>query len=126
LECTAAGLSRYAEDHAPHLFFSFVGTVMPEGEGSLFGDLDAALQSGSSENAGAEFSENGFASLLKAAETDDKLAEKTGSRLDHPLGLLRSFCYEQPKRGGPAKLSKPNAQRPLRFWQVREVTARSA
>jgi len=53
-------------------------------------------------NSGAKFSENGFAALLKAAETDDKLTEKTGSRLDLPL------------------------QRLLRFWQVREVSAMSA
>ena len=43
------------------------------------------------ENSGAKFSENGFAALLKAAETDDKLAEKTGSRLDLPLDLLRQL-----------------------------------
>jgi uncharacterized protein (DUF2336 family) len=42
-------------------------------------------------NAGAKFSENGFAALLRAAETDDKLAEKTGSRLDLPLNLLREL-----------------------------------
>ena len=42
-------------------------------------------------NSGAKFSESGFAALLKAAETDDKLAEKTGSRLDLPLNLLRQL-----------------------------------
>ena len=42
-------------------------------------------------NSGAKFSENGFAALLKAAETDDKLAERTGSRLDLPLNLLREL-----------------------------------
>jgi uncharacterized protein (DUF2336 family) len=42
-------------------------------------------------NSGAQFSENGFAALLKAAKTDDKLAEKTGSRLDLPLDLLRQL-----------------------------------
>ena len=42
-------------------------------------------------NSGAKFSENGFAALLKAAETDEKLAEKTGSRLDLPLDLLRQL-----------------------------------
>jgi uncharacterized protein (DUF2336 family) len=42
-------------------------------------------------NAGAKFSEHGFAALLKAAETDDKLAEKTGSRLDLPLNVLRQL-----------------------------------
>ena len=42
-------------------------------------------------NSGAQFSENGFAALLKAAKTDDKLAEKTGSRLDLPLDLFRQL-----------------------------------
>ena len=42
-------------------------------------------------NSGAKFSENGFAALLKAAETDDTLAVKTGSRLDLPLDLLREL-----------------------------------
>ena len=45
------------------------------------------------ENSGAKFSESGFAALLKAAETDDKLAEKTGSRLDLPLDLLRQLLF---------------------------------
>jgi uncharacterized protein (DUF2336 family) len=40
-------------------------------------------------NSGAKFSQNGFAALLKAAETDDNVAEKAGSRLDLPLDLLR-------------------------------------
>ena len=42
-------------------------------------------------NSGAKFSENGFAALLKAAETDEKLAVKTGSRLDLPVNLLREL-----------------------------------
>lgn len=42
-------------------------------------------------NSGARFSEGGFAALLKAAETDDKLAETTGSRFDLPLNLLRQL-----------------------------------
>jgi uncharacterized protein (DUF2336 family) len=42
-------------------------------------------------NSGAKFSESGFSALLKAAETDDKLAEKTSSRLDLPLDLLRQL-----------------------------------
>jgi uncharacterized protein (DUF2336 family) len=42
-------------------------------------------------NAGAKLSEHGFAALLTAAETDDRLAEKTGSRLDLPLNLLRQL-----------------------------------
>jgi hypothetical protein len=49
LECAAAGLSRCAEDQHPRLFFSLWVTAMPDAAGSLFDDLDAALQSGSSE-----------------------------------------------------------------------------
>ena len=42
-------------------------------------------------NSGAQFSDSGFAKLLKAAESDDLLAEKTGSRLDLPPNLLRQL-----------------------------------
>jgi uncharacterized protein (DUF2336 family) len=42
-------------------------------------------------NSGAMFSESGFAALLKAAESDDKLAEAAGSRLDIPLRLLKEL-----------------------------------
>jgi uncharacterized protein (DUF2336 family) len=45
-------------------------------------------------NSGAEFSHDGFAALLKAAETDEKLAEKTGSRLDLPRDLLRRLLLQ--------------------------------
>lgn len=42
-------------------------------------------------NNGAQFSESGFAALLKAAETDEALAEKAGLRLDLPLNVLRQL-----------------------------------
>jgi uncharacterized protein (DUF2336 family) len=42
-------------------------------------------------NSGAKFSETGFAALLKASETDEKLAERTGLRLDIPVRLLREL-----------------------------------
>ncbi|MFL6818594.1 MAG: DUF2336 domain-containing protein [Bradyrhizobium sp.] len=42
-------------------------------------------------NNGAQFSENGFAALLKAAETDESLAEKAGLRLDLPINVLRQL-----------------------------------
>lgn len=42
-------------------------------------------------NSGARFSDNGFAALVKAAETDEVLAEKTGMRLDLPIQLLRDL-----------------------------------
>jgi hypothetical protein len=94
-----AGSLALRRRRALHLFFSFVGMAMPEGEGSLFDDLDAALQSGFIGNAGAEFSENGFASLLKAAETDDKVAEKTGSRPDRPARSSPGAFVTNNRRG---------------------------
>jgi len=42
-------------------------------------------------NSGAQFSQDGFAALLKAAEGDDRLVETTGSRLDLPVNLLRQL-----------------------------------
>jgi uncharacterized protein (DUF2336 family) len=42
-------------------------------------------------NSGASFSENGFATLVKQSERDEKLAEKVGLRLDVPLRLFREL-----------------------------------
>jgi uncharacterized protein (DUF2336 family) len=42
-------------------------------------------------NSGAQFSESGFTSLVKSAETDESLAEKVGLRLDLPIRLLREL-----------------------------------
>ena len=67
---------------------------MLDAEGSLFDDLEAALQSGSSEKRVAMLRQNGFTRLLKAAEADDKLAETAGSRLDLPLELLRTLLLK--------------------------------
>lgn len=42
-------------------------------------------------NSGANFSENGFAALVKCSERDEQLAEKVGLRLDVPLRLFREL-----------------------------------
>jgi uncharacterized protein (DUF2336 family) len=42
-------------------------------------------------NSGANFSENGFATLVKHSERDETLAEKVGLRLDIPLRLFREL-----------------------------------
>jgi len=42
-------------------------------------------------NSGANFSENGFAALVKHSERDERLAEKVGLRLDVPLRLFREL-----------------------------------
>ena len=59
---------------------------------------DVLLQRGTSQvyhrlagNSGANFSETGFATLVKHAEQDEKLAEKVGLRLDVPLRLFRDL-----------------------------------
>jgi uncharacterized protein (DUF2336 family) len=45
-------------------------------------------------NAGARFSEAGFTTLVRNAETDESLAEKIGLRLDIPLRLLRDLLLK--------------------------------
>jgi uncharacterized protein (DUF2336 family) len=42
-------------------------------------------------NSGANFSEDGFATLVKHSEADQQLAEKVGLRLDVPLRLFREL-----------------------------------
>lgn len=42
-------------------------------------------------NSGARLSDRGFVALLKASETDDSLAEKTGLRLDLPSPVLKQL-----------------------------------
>ena len=68
------------------------------------------------ENSGAKFSESGFAALLKAAEADDKLAEKTGSRLDLPLDLLRQLLLQATEAVRSRLLSRtpPEFQKEMR------------
>jgi hypothetical protein len=45
-------------------------------------------------NSGARFSETGFTTLVRNAETDERLAEKLGLRLDIPLRLLRDLLLK--------------------------------
>jgi uncharacterized protein (DUF2336 family) len=45
-------------------------------------------------NAGARFSETGFTTLVRNAETDESLAEKLGLRLDIPSRLLRDLLLK--------------------------------
>jgi len=45
-------------------------------------------------NNGARFSETGFTTLVKTAETDDALAEKVGLSLDVPAGLLQELLVK--------------------------------
>jgi uncharacterized protein (DUF2336 family) len=45
-------------------------------------------------NAGARFSETGFATLVKNAETDEMLTKRIGLRLDLPLRLLRELLLK--------------------------------
>jgi uncharacterized protein (DUF2336 family) len=54
-----------------------------------FGDV--AVSNALARNAGARFSECGYATLVGRAERDDALAEKLGLRLDIPGSLLREL-----------------------------------
>jgi uncharacterized protein (DUF2336 family) len=45
-------------------------------------------------NAGARFSETGFTTLVRNAETDESLAEKLGLRLDIPIRMLRDLLLK--------------------------------
>ncbi len=52
---------------------------------------DAQVHYALARNSGAHFSEAGFASLVRKSESDEKLAERLGLRLDIPLQLLRQL-----------------------------------
>ena len=52
---------------------------------------DAQVHHSLARNPGARFSESGFATLVKKSESDEKLAERLGLRLDIPLQLLRQL-----------------------------------
>jgi hypothetical protein len=151
---------------------------MPDAAGSLFDDLDAALQRGSSEKRVAmlrqvtdlflseadRLNEEQIAvfddvpvQLIERIETrtlaqiSERLAPVAHAPIDVPEDLLISckvadckwetvsavLATKLPPGSAPkagreklkidfAKFSKPNPQRLLRFWQVREVSARSA
>ncbi|HSQ20152.1 MAG TPA: DUF2336 domain-containing protein, partial [Blastocatellia bacterium] len=63
-----------------------------------------------------------FAALLKAAETDDKLAEKTGARLDLPLNLLRQLLL----RATEAVRTRLLSRTPPEFQQEMRRALRTA
>ena len=52
---------------------------------------DSAVVHKVAANSGATLSEAGFTALLRASETDEKLAERTGLRLDVPVRVLREL-----------------------------------
>ena len=54
-----------------------------------FGDVN--VSNALARNAGAKFSECGYATLVGRAERDESLAEKLGLRLDIPGNLLREL-----------------------------------
>jgi uncharacterized protein (DUF2336 family) len=55
---------------------------------------DSAVTHKLAENAGARFSETGFASLLKRAESDEVLTKRVGLRVDLPSDLLRELLVK--------------------------------
>jgi hypothetical protein len=113
----------------------WIAIVQNADSSSLFDDLDAALQSGSSEKRAAMLRQ--VTNLFLGGPRDDgllipcKAADfkwETGSAIlatKLPPGSAPKTGHEKLKIDFD-KLSKPNAQRLLRFWQVREVSVRSA
>jgi hypothetical protein len=86
---------------------------------SAFDDLDAALQSGSSEKR--------VAMLRQVLLVPCKTAEYAREAVNASLALkLAPKAEDEKTKTEFAKLSKPNARRLLRYWQVREISARSA
>jgi uncharacterized protein (DUF2336 family) len=61
---------------------------------ALLGRGDREVVHRLARNAGARFSETGFTTLVRNAETDESLAEKLGVRLDIPLRLLRDLLLK--------------------------------
>jgi uncharacterized protein (DUF2336 family) len=63
-------------------------------------------------NAGARFSETGFTTLVRNAETDESLAEKLGLRIDIPLRLLRDLLLKATEavRGRLLSLAPPETR----------------
>jgi uncharacterized protein (DUF2336 family) len=56
---------------------------------ALLSHADGEIANRLAKNASARFSEAGFTTLIKHAETDERLAKRVGLRLDLPLRLLR-------------------------------------
>jgi len=60
----------------------------------LLSRKDGEVAHSLAKNAGARFSEAGFATLVKHAETDEGLAKRVGIRLDLPFRLLRELLLK--------------------------------
>jgi uncharacterized protein (DUF2336 family) len=61
-------------------------------------------------NSGAKFSQDGFAALVSAAGSDDRLAERAGSRLDLPLDLFRQLLLRATEAVRSRLVSKTPAE----------------
>jgi len=66
-----------------HIGTSVTDVLLQHGDQQVFHKLAG--------NSGANFSEGGFATLVKHSERDEQLAEKVGLRLDVPLRLFREL-----------------------------------
>jgi uncharacterized protein (DUF2336 family) len=67
----------------PELGVTVTDVLLQRGDRPVFHKL--------ADNAGAKFSDRGFATLVKSSENDAQLAEKVGLRLDVPLRLFREL-----------------------------------
>ena len=68
------------------------------------------------QNAGAHFSEAGFTTLVVKAETDERLAETVGLRLDVPSHLFEQLLLQATKtvQSRLMSLAPPETQREIR------------
>jgi hypothetical protein len=91
-----------------------------------FGDVNGA--NALARNAGARFSECGYATLVGRAERDESLAEKLGLRLDLPASLLRELLSKVANvvqarfLTAPRPLVKAKAEGPVAAAVARPVT----
>lgn len=105
-----------------HSIFWFVGIAMPEGDGSLFDDLDAAPQRLVGEPLMNSPRDNGPSISCTAQCKRETVSAIRATRLSP--GTAPKAGREKLKIEF-AKLSKSNAW-PLQCWQVCEVSSRSA
>jgi uncharacterized protein (DUF2336 family) len=76
----------------PHLLAISARSILSEAlTDALIKHGDAAVFNALAQNAGARFSEHGYAALVGNAERDESLMEKLGLRLDIPAKLLRNL-----------------------------------
>jgi uncharacterized protein (DUF2336 family) len=84
---------------------------------------DVNVSSALARNAGAQFSECGYATLVGRAERDESLTEKLGLRLDIPANLLRELLTKATDIVRARFLTAPRPAIPARGTVAKQVSA---